>query len=133
MSRPEPRQTVASAFDPRRNSFGFLRIGLALVVFVQHGLAAGGFAPAPTARYDPAVVALGCWLHEHRTLAGYFDARPHGPFAYSTVTQVAKCRSASSRRTRLRHQVLATSSTTAVSMATPSRPPTTMAPAQAVP
>ncbi|WP_261567104.1 hypothetical protein [Frankia gtarii] len=62
MSRPEPRQTVASAFDPRRDSFGFLRIGLALVVFVQHGLAAGGLAPAPTARYDPAVIAVDCFF-----------------------------------------------------------------------
>ncbi|WP_256790231.1 acyltransferase [Frankia sp. AvcI1] len=131
MRPAQPRQTLESAFDPRRNSFGFLRIGLAMVVFVQHGLAAGGFASAPTAQYDPAVLAVDCffaisgflitrsrvqvrstprflwhrflrvlpgfwmclvvvamvvaplgWLHEHRTLAGYFGSHPHGPFTY---------------------------------------------------
>ncbi|MCM3922017.1 acyltransferase [Frankia sp. AiPs1] len=141
MSRQQPRQTLGSAFDPRRNSFGFLRIGLALVVFVQHGLAAGGFAPAPTAQYDPAVLAVDCffvisgflitrsrvqvrstprflwhrflrvlpgfwvclvvvamviaplgWLHEHRTLAGYFGSHPHGPFTYLTANSLLAMR-----------------------------------------
>ncbi|WP_163547279.1 acyltransferase family protein [Candidatus Frankia nodulisporulans] len=64
MTTCDPRPTLGSSFDPRRNSFGFLRIVLALLVFFQHGLIAGGFAPAPGAHShtDLAAIAVDCFF-----------------------------------------------------------------------
>ncbi|WP_248817036.1 acyltransferase [Frankia sp. AgB32] len=64
MSNRPRRSTLATAFNPRRNSFGFLRITMALAVFVQHGLIAGGFVGAPRAssRFDLAAIAVDCFF-----------------------------------------------------------------------
>jgi peptidoglycan/LPS O-acetylase OafA/YrhL len=53
------RSTVEEAFDPRRNSFGFVRLAAALTVIISHAFALGGFGREPLAAATAGQADLG--------------------------------------------------------------------------
>ncbi|WP_018503387.1 acyltransferase family protein [Parafrankia discariae] len=52
------RATVGTAFADGGNCFNFLRVALAMVVFVQHIWSAGGFGLTRFGRYEPGALAV---------------------------------------------------------------------------
>src|SRR4051812_46599569 len=54
-----PRRSLADAFNPKQNSFGLLRLGLALSVLFYHCYPLGGFGLAPLQRLSGGRDAIG--------------------------------------------------------------------------
>jgi peptidoglycan/LPS O-acetylase OafA/YrhL len=72
----EPHQTLGAAFQPDRNSFGFLRLLFAGMVLFAHACRLGSFGPDPLSDFSQGAQDFGKWgYHGFFALSGFLIAR----------------------------------------------------------